>query len=149
MASTDILLHHIVAILDNLINVAGRHNMDSSTLDSLIILKHEANYMTDNRLNKTLIGEGIVPPEMLNRPKPPMWDRVTPTYPMTDEEYVKLDGHLCPYCGSNDLQPNESCAEFTLDSVFIPCKCLACNQEWSDQFRLVGYSPTTKSKERL
>lgn len=138
MASTDILLHHIVAILDNLINVVGY--MDSSTLDSLSILKHEANLMTDNRLNKTLIGEGILPPEMLNR---------HPTYPMTDEEYVKLDGRLCPYCGSNDLQPNESCTEFTLDSVFIPCKCLACNQEWSDQFRLVGYSPTTNSKERL
>lgn len=60
--------------------------------------------------------------------------------PLSPDAYVAASGAHCPYCNSTDIEPKHD-AEFTIDSLFQQCLCLNCRREWTDQYKLVGYSP--------
>ena len=52
------------------------------------------------------------------------------------EQYVRQRGVNCPHCGSNQLEggPVEIDAGVATQNI----GCLACQQEWTDQYKLVG-----------
>ena len=58
---------------------------------------------------------------------------------MTSEEYVKIGGTVCPFCGSD----NVSGTEIDVDSgcAWQDAGCDDCHKSWRDQYVLTGYNP--------
>jgi transposase-like protein len=56
---------------------------------------------------------------------------------LTDEEYVKQNGTLCPRCKSKNIEAGEVEAGdvYALQEV----TCVDCGKEWNDIFHLVGW----------
>jgi len=58
---------------------------------------------------------------------------------LTDSEYVARGGSVCPVCKSDNVSggPLESDGG---GSAYASCVCEACGAEWTDYYRLIGYS---------
>jgi len=60
---------------------------------------------------------------------------------MTEEEYAKKDGMVCPVCHSRNISSDAiqtSDSELTAD-----VSCLDCEATWTDSYKLSGYSNLT------
>lgn len=55
----------------------------------------------------------------------------------TEEEYVAKAGTQCPSCGSDDMDGGEVNIDAGYASQEI--RCLTCDAEWTDTYRLTGY----------
>ncbi len=55
-------------------------------------------------------------------------------------EYLKQDGNLCPFCGSNDL----NCGRIEVDSNYAwqDVRCENCEEDWKDTYTLTGVTFT-------
>ena len=60
-------------------------------------------------------------------------------YALTGKEYVKRKGTECPYCESNEID-GVGKKEQDGDTIWVDMRCDLCGAEWSDFFRLAGYS---------
>ena len=58
---------------------------------------------------------------------------------MTEEEYVARKGLYCPYCASDDIDTGAD--DFKDEMVVMNCVCYCCDKEWTDEYKLAGYSP--------
>ena len=58
---------------------------------------------------------------------------------MTDKEYVRANGGVCPYCGSADLDWGGF--DFEGEYFFQKVVCQACDKEWGDRYIMNGYVP--------
>ena len=58
---------------------------------------------------------------------------------MTDGEFVMARGSECPQCHSGDLEAGRR--EFDGAGASQEVKCLSCGEEWTEEYRLVGYTP--------
>ena len=61
---------------------------------------------------------------------------------ITAKEYIELNGAICPACGSSQIEADrlEINASITWSNV-VCCECLA---QWTDTYKLVGYSELTE-----
>ncbi len=57
---------------------------------------------------------------------------------MTNDVYVAHEGALCPFCGGDVI----SAGNMQTDSggAWQGCLCEKCDGEWTDEYKLVGYS---------
>ena len=60
-------------------------------------------------------------------------------YALTGKEYMKRKGTECPYCESNEIDGVGN-TEQDGDTIWVDMRCNLCGAEWSDFFRLAGYS---------
>lgn len=61
----------------------------------------------------------------------------------SQEEYLAKPGN-CPFCDSDQIEGIGSW-EMEGESVSNPIGCNACEKEWWDIFRLVGFEPRERS----
>ena len=59
---------------------------------------------------------------------------------MTSEEYVRIRGVRCPFCGSGDGITGEH-IEVDAGGAYQDVWCASCGKSWVDEYKLVGYSP--------
>ena len=64
---------------------------------------------------------------------------VTPTYPLTDEQYVKAGSMTCPFCGSTDTTSDIVDTDGSNDTQ--RAWCYTCGMQWKVLYDLVGYEP--------
>jgi len=60
---------------------------------------------------------------------------------MSDEDYVKHDEEICPFCkrlGDVDVSVSLSQGE-RKGTVETACRCKKCNASWASVFQLVGW----------
>ena len=57
---------------------------------------------------------------------------------MTNDEYVKTRGLLCPVCKSNDNTVND--CEYYGGKHFEYMECYSCGKTWTAEYNLVGYT---------
>ena len=57
---------------------------------------------------------------------------------LSEEEYLRELGQVCPMCKSLDIQSNGA-IETDSDYGWQRIECRACDAEWSDVYKLVGY----------
>lgn len=62
---------------------------------------------------------------------------VAPT-PLTDAQYVACGGTKCPHCGSDGLRGDEVTVE--AGKAYQGMSCNDCNDEWVDEYRLIGWT---------
>lgn len=59
--------------------------------------------------------------------------------PLSQERYAALNGLVCPQCAdTEEIHVSES--GFTEYGAWRNCYCRACKSEWTDEYRLIGYS---------
>ena len=65
---------------------------------------------------------------------------------LTEKEYVKTGGSVCPKCGSDEI---EATGRTNLDGsyVYSSVMCEDCSFEYEDHYELVGYSAAEVEKE--
>ncbi len=57
---------------------------------------------------------------------------------MTNEEYVKNDGMLCPFCKGTNVGVTSPTYHLG-NSASAYCECPNCSRRWQDLFKLVGF----------
>ncbi|MDK9702476.1 MAG: hypothetical protein OEL20_05000 [Sulfuritalea sp.] len=60
------------------------------------------------------------------------------TYPLTDAEYVRKGGGVCPSCGSDQIEGNSVNIDGPTADQRV--SCLDCDADWTDFYRLAGYT---------
>ena len=57
---------------------------------------------------------------------------------LTDKEYVKSKGQVCPFCGSNAIEGDD----FDCDEGWAAqkMKCNDCGRRWFDEYQLIGFT---------
>jgi len=57
---------------------------------------------------------------------------------ISQKEYLKNSGGICPSCKSTDIEGN---GQIQSDSNYAWQKihCFLCGQEWEDQYKLTGF----------
>ncbi len=63
---------------------------------------------------------------------------------MTPEEYAEKGGVLCPACKLGDIEGRQ--VDISADHAFQQCTCNACHAEWTDEYKLTGYSNLTQEE---
>lgn len=68
---------------------------------------------------------------------------------ISDTEYVKHRGLICPNCKGHGVTTGgpESNDGF-LACIFVSCSCHDCGAEWTDEYELTGYDNLFISKEK-
>lgn len=61
---------------------------------------------------------------------------------MTPEEYAEKGGVLCPVCGpeTEDNAVEGRQVDISFGRATQQCTCSVCHAEWTDEYKLVGYS---------
>lgn len=61
------------------------------------------------------------------------------SYAEAEEEYVRVNGQQCPYCGDRIEG-----SEVTIDGGYASQEvwCLSCCKQWTDMYKLIGFNPT-------
>ena len=67
-------------------------------------------------------------------------------YALTQKEYVGRKGTECPYCESNEIDGVGNTKQDG-DVVWVDMRCDLCGEEWSDFFKLAGYSGADPVKQ--
>ena len=57
---------------------------------------------------------------------------------LSQRQYVKRSGNLCPFCHSHNIEGNGS-IQSDADYVWQNITCLDCHKTWQDLYKLVGY----------
>lgn len=58
--------------------------------------------------------------------------------PMSQDQYLKVDGFVCPFCiSSENLEWDQPDPES--EKVFTDVRCKSCYAEWVDQYKLERY----------
>ena len=57
---------------------------------------------------------------------------------MTQEDYVKENGNVCPLCGGHSIQTT-SLINLTSIGVDLEVECLDCNKKYTETYKLTGY----------
>lgn len=65
---------------------------------------------------------------------------------ISDTEYVKRDGGLCPNCRSGHIEGGH--VEICAGGATQECSCPDCGAEWTDEYELTGYDNLFISKEK-
>lgn len=65
--------------------------------------------------------------------------------PIGEEEYVEQCGLYCPFCGSSDIVGGSFDIEATSATQEVSCN--ACHAEWTDDYKLVGYTVRSDPEE--
>lgn len=68
----------------------------------------------------------------------------SPTYPLTNEQYVKAGAETCPFCGSTDTSSDIVDADGSNDTQ--RADCYDCGMQWKIFYDLVGYEPVEPSE---
>lgn len=56
------------------------------------------------------------------------------------EKYVACKGHICPYCGSKDIEAGPICGEALENGEFTQIvDCKNCKKRWLDIYKLTGF----------
>jgi hypothetical protein len=56
------------------------------------------------------------------------------------EKYVDCKGHICPYCGSKDIEAGPVCGEALENGEFTQIvDCKNCKKRWLDIYKLTGF----------
>ena len=58
---------------------------------------------------------------------------------MTPQEYTEKGGALCPACGIRGGVEGRQ-VDISAGHAFQQCTCLICHAEWTDEYKLTGYS---------
>ena len=64
---------------------------------------------------------------------------------MSNEKYIANDGEICPHCGSDHVRAGELSRHN--DAVYADCSCGACESNWTDEYKLTGYTELHTPKE--
>jgi len=64
---------------------------------------------------------------------------------MSDRRYVAAKGIQCPVCEGADLESGTITVDHGIATQTV--RCLSCNAEWSDVYRLIGYWMAQEPKE--
>jgi len=76
---------------------------------------------------------------MPNSAEPIPFKKSKRTTPMTSEEYVASGGIRCPYCDHDDVHGDS--IEVNVDGAWQDCYCPECENSWTDEYKLSGYTP--------
>ena len=72
--------------------------------------------------------------------------------PMSNSEYSRNFGLLCPFCGSNNLEWGEIDIGSGSAGQEVYCRNKNCQAEWDDYYQLKGYDvtrePNAQEKEQ-
>ncbi len=63
---------------------------------------------------------------------------------LTQEEYVDKMGCLCPICGKGTETDGHELFKQDDGIAWQSRKCSNCGAKWTDQYELVGFSPTER-----
>lgn len=67
----------------------------------------------------------------------------TIVYPISSEEYASHNGDCCPYCNSKDTH-SLGPVDVGDDGVgYQHTACQACRKKWYNQYKLVGFIPSS------
>ena len=66
-----------------------------------------------------------------------------PEYPLTEAEYAKKSGCVCPNCGSPDIQGDGTQVQTDTNCAWQSMECTSCKAMWDDQYLLTGYDNLT------
>ncbi len=58
---------------------------------------------------------------------------------LTDKEFVAKRGGECPWCRSGNIEAGRR--EFDGAGASQEVKCLECEREWTEGYKLIGFSP--------
>lgn len=64
---------------------------------------------------------------------------VTPKPAMTDQQYLSHRGMLCPFCHANDVRMAGK-SDVTETGILQPAICGGCGAEWTEVYKLAGYT---------
>lgn len=64
---------------------------------------------------------------------------------MSQQQYVRLKGTQCPFCGSTEFEG--SSVEIEEGGASQEVYCLSCEAAWFDNYRLVGYTVDDEPRE--
>jgi hypothetical protein len=59
--------------------------------------------------------------------------------PMTDEEYIKTAGNVCPVCRKDEVTGEEVVIDGRSASQEVSCLNEKCGASWVDLYELKGY----------
>jgi hypothetical protein len=63
-------------------------------------------------------------------------------YLIAKEGYVKSNGTICPYCGSDDLYSSHEDYAFHEDRKYYhEMSCRSCKKRWYSIYQLTGFLP--------
>ncbi|HID69897.1 MAG TPA: hypothetical protein EYP35_05405 [Desulfobacterales bacterium] len=59
----------------------------------------------------------------------------------TDGQYIDYLGLRCPYCHSEEINPDDSNNVIPSSPTirYEPMKCTSCGEKWLSRFKLVGW----------
>jgi len=60
---------------------------------------------------------------------------------LTDEQYVRAGGNICPHCHSCDIEGLAATLETDDHGAGQTVKCHDCGRQWIDQYQLIGWIP--------
>ena len=60
---------------------------------------------------------------------------------LTNEQYVKATGNICPFCSANNITAHQFTAGG--DWAYQSVTCDECEREWTDTYKLTGYDYET------
>ena len=65
------------------------------------------------------------------------------------ENYLKTKGQACPFCQSTDIESQSDISVGDSGIAWHNIQCNSCDQEWRDEYRLVGiaYEETIRSTD--
>jgi len=84
---------------------------------------------------------GYYPPGAEFDPKAP-YNQNEEKMEFNEKKYLEHAGNICPFCEGTNINANDS--EFEEDCVFQNVNCDDCENEWTDQFKLIGAEPLIK-----
>lgn len=58
---------------------------------------------------------------------------------ITQDEYVRQSGDICPACGSWDVEAVESFSGIGAGYALRPIKCVECLATWHEEYALTGF----------
>ncbi len=95
---------------------------------------HPDNIYQELNEAKELLSSVVVRCDRLSKPK-----TATP-----EEKYAHEGGNHCPECGSGNIT---TCGLLQADADYAwqPVHCLDCKAEWTDEYKLTGFSRETTS----
>ena len=65
---------------------------------------------------------------------------------LTEKEYVKTSGSVCPKCGSDKIKATGR-TDLVCSYVYSSVMCEDCSFEYEDHYELVGYAAAEVERE--
>ena len=68
------------------------------------------------------------------------------TKPMTNKQYAKSGGNVCPFCRGKNVEAAGAIMPDDRDGATLKVECRDCGRAWKDVYRLVGYEREADGK---